>query len=138
MNVKWKSLDAWSDAGLLIIRGGVGALFMCVHGFPRLMGGPDKWNSIGRAVSYLGIDFGYTIWGLAASLVMTLGGALMILGLAHRPSALALFITMVVASIWKYYPFFGWDAADHPAAMAVVCLGLLFTGPGKYSIDAKG
>jgi putative oxidoreductase len=138
MNVKWKSLDAWSDAGLFIIRGGVGALFMCVHGFPRLMGGPDKWNSIGRAVSYLGIDFGYTIWGLAASLVMTLGGALMILGLAHRPAALALFITMVVASIWKYYPFFGWSAADHPAAMAIVCLGLLFTGPGKYSIDAKG
>ncbi|HSI09561.1 MAG: DoxX family protein [Rariglobus sp.] len=138
MNVKWKSLDAWADAGLLIIRGGVGALFMCVHGFPRLMGGPDKWNSIGRAVSYLGVDFGYTIWGLAASLVMTLGGAFMILGLAHRPCALALFITMTVASIWKYYPFFGWDAADHPAAMAVVCLGLLFTGPGKYSIDAKG
>lgn len=137
MNVKWKALDAWSDAGLLIIRAGVGALFMCVHGFPRLMGGPDKWTAIGRSVSYLGIDFGYAVWGLAACLSMTLGGALLILGLAHRPAALALFITMAVASIWKYYPFAGWGAADHPAAMAVVCLGLLFTGPGKYSLDAK-
>jgi len=137
MNLKWKSLDAWSDTGLLIIRAGVGALFMCVHGFPRLMGGPEKWNSVGRALSYLGVDFGYTIWGLAASLVMTFGGALMIIGLAHRPASLALFVTMAVASIWKYYPFAGWSAADHPAAMAAVCLGLLFTGPGKYSLDAK-
>lgn len=137
MNVKWKSLDVWSDAGLLIIRGGIGALFMCVHGFPRLMGGPDKWNATGRALSYLEIDFGHTAFGLAAALVMTLGGGFLIIGFAHRPSALALFVTMVVATIWKYYPFAGWDGAGHPAAMAVVCLGLLFTGPGKYSLDAK-
>ena len=44
---------------------------------------------------------------------------------------------MAVASIWKYYPFCGWESAAHPVAMAVVSLGLLFTGPGKYSIDAK-
>jgi putative oxidoreductase len=137
MNLQWKSLDAWSDTGLLIIRAGVGALFMCVHGFPRLMDGPDKWNSTGRALSYLDIDFGHTAFGLAATLTMTFGGALMIIGFAHRPVALALFVTMVVATIWKYYPFAGWSAADHPAAMAVVCLGLLFTGPGKYSLDAK-
>jgi putative oxidoreductase len=137
MNLKWKSLDAWSDVGLLIIRAGIGALFMCVHGFPRLMGGPEKWTATGRALSYLEIDFGHTAWGLAAALIMTFGGALMILGLALRPVALALFFIMAVASIWKYYPFAGWSAADHPAAMAVVCLGLLFTGAGKFSIDAK-
>lgn len=137
MNVKWKSFDAWSDTGLLIIRCGVGALFMCIHGFPRLMGGPDKWNSTGRALSYLEIDFGHTAFGLAAALIMTFGGGLMIIGFAHRPVSLALFVTMTVATIWKYYPFAGWSAADHPAAMAIVCLGLLFTGPGKYSLDAK-
>ena len=141
MNLKWSSLDRWSDLGLLIIRVGVGALFMCVHGYPRLMGGPDKWNSVGRAVSYLDIKFGYTTWGLAASLIMTFGGALLIVGLAHRPASLGLFVTMAVASIWKYFPNLGvtggWGAADHPVAMAVVCLGLLFTGPGKYSLDAR-
>jgi putative oxidoreductase len=137
VNFKWKSLDGWSDAGLLIIRGGIGGLFMCVHGFPRLMGGPDKWKSTGRALSYLEIDFGHTAWGFAAALAMAAGVALMILGLGHRPVALTLFVTMAVASIWKYYPFVGWDAAAHPAALGIVCLGLLFTGPGKYSIDAK-
>ena len=138
MNVKWKSLDQFSDFGLLTIRAGIGALFMIVHGFPKLAGGPDTWASVGRAVSYLGIKFGYTGWGFAASVAETLGGLLLIIGFAHRPAALALFVTMTVAAIWKYYPFGGWDAAAHPAALAVVCLGLLFTGPGKYSLDNGG
>jgi putative oxidoreductase len=137
MNLKWKSLDRWSDAGLLIMRLGVGALFTCVHGYPRLMGGPDKWTSTGRAVSYLGIDFGYTLWGFLAAMAMTLGGVLLIIGYAHRPASLGLFVTMAVAAIWKFYPFGGWDSAAHPAAMAAVALGLLFTGPGKHSLDAN-
>ncbi|MFA6290026.1 MAG: DoxX family protein [Opitutaceae bacterium] len=137
MNLQWKKLDAFSDFGLLVMRVGVGALFMIVHGFPKLAGGPDKWAAVGRAVSYLGINFGYTGWGLAAAVAETLGGLLLIVGCAHRPAALSLFVTMAVASIWKYYPFGGWEAAAHPVAMAVVCLGLLITGPGKYSIDAK-
>ncbi len=138
MNVKWKSLDGWSDVGLLIMRAGIGALFMIVHGFPLLAGGPSKWESTGRAVSYLGLDFGYTAWGFAAAVAETLGGLLLILGYAHRPAALALFVTMVVAAIWKFYPFGGWEAAGYPAALAVVCLGLLLTGPGKHSLDATG
>lgn len=137
MNLKWNALDRWSDAGLLILRVGIGTLFMVVHGFPKLAGGPAKWESVGRAVSYLGVKFGHTGWGFAASVAETLGGLLLILGWGHRPAALVLFATMTVASIWKYYPFGGWNAAAHPAAMAVVCLGLLFTGPGKYSLDAR-
>lgn len=137
MNLKWKSLDGCADFGLLVIRAGIGGLFMIVHGYPRLAGGPDAWRAVGRAVSYLGIHFGYTAWGFAAATAETLGGLLLILGCAHRPAALGLFVTMAVATVWKYYPFGGWDAAAHPAALGAVALGLLFTGPGKYSLDAK-
>jgi putative oxidoreductase len=137
MNLKWSFFDKWSDFGLLTLRAGIGALFMIVHGFPKLAGGPAKWESVGKAVGYLNIDFGHTAWGFAAAVAETLGGLLLILGWGHRPASLALFITMAVASIWKFYPFGGWDAAAHPLALAVVCLGLLFTGPGKYSLDAK-
>ncbi len=137
MNLKWKFLDGWSDVGLLVFRLGIGALFMIVHGFPKLADGPGKWESVGGAVGYLGIDFGHTAWGLAAAVAETFGGLLFMIGWFLRPAALALFVTMAVASIWKFYPFGGWDSAAHPVAMAVVCLGLLLTGAGKYSLDAK-
>lgn len=139
MNLKWQSLDRWSDFGLLIMRVGIGALFTFVHGYPKLAGGPDKWESVGKAMGYLNIDFGHTAWGFAAALAETFGGLLLILGWAHRPAALALFTTMAVASIWKFFPEIlgGWNAAAYPVTMAVVCLGLLFTGPGKYSLDAR-
>lgn len=138
MNLRWKSLDRWSDFGLLVMRVGVGTLFVCVHGWPRLAGGPRKWHAVGGAMSYLGIDFAPALWGFLASLAMTLGGALLVVGYAHRPAALGLFLTMTVAAVWKYYPFGGWDAAAHAAAMAAVALGLVFTGPGKHSLDAGG
>ncbi len=141
MNLKWPWFDRWTDVGLLIMRVGIGALFMIVHGFPKIAGGPSKWESVGKAMGYLNIDFGHTAWGFAAAVAETLGGLLLILGWGHRPAALALFVTMSVASIWKFYPsvypFGGWDAAAHPVALAAVCLGLLFTGPGKHSLDAK-
>jgi putative oxidoreductase len=133
---RWAFLDRFQDFGLLVLRVGVGLSFLLLHGFHRLAD-PDSWARIGRAVSYLGIDYGYTWWGLAAILAMTLGAICLILGFAHRPAALALTLTMGVATIWKYYPFGGWDAADYPATMMVVCLGLLFTGPGKFSVQGK-
>lgn len=133
---RWAFLDRFQDFGLLVLRLGVGLSFLLLHGVHRLTD-PDSWSSVGRAVSYLGIGFGYQVWGFAAILAMTLGAACLILGFAHRPAALALAVTMAVASIWKYYPFGGWGAAGYPATMMVVCLGLLFTGPGKFSLQGK-
>lgn len=128
-------LDRFQDLGLLILRVGIGVIFLCIHGFSRLADGMAGWRRVGRAVSYLGIDFGHVWWGLAAVLAMTAGALCLILGWLHRPAALLLTITMGVASIWKFFPFGGWNAAAYPVTMAVVCLGLLITGPGKLSLD---
>lgn len=140
MDLRWNQLDRFHDFGLLVLRVGVGLLFTCVHGWDKLAGGTDTWRSVGRAVSYLGIDFGYVAWGFLASMSEVVGGACLILGFMHRPAALALSITMGVATIWKFFPEMlgGWDAAAHPAAMLAASLALLFTGPGKISLDARG
>lgn len=139
MNFRWPQLDRLHDFGLLVLRVGIGLMFFCLHGWEKLAGGSSAWTATGRAVSYLGIKFGYTVWGFLAAMSEVVGGACLILGFLHRPAALALSVTMFVASIWKFYPKFlgGWDAAAHPVAMLVVCLALLFTGPGKYSLDAR-
>ena len=133
---RWAFLDRFQDFGLLVLRAGVGLSFLLLHGLQRLAD-PDSWSGVGRSVSYLGIGFGYPVWGFLAILAMTLGAVCLILGFAHRPAALALTITMGVASIWKYYPVGGWGAAGYPATMMVVCLSLLFTGPGKFSLQGK-
>jgi putative oxidoreductase len=136
MNLRWSFLDRYQDFGLLLLRAGVGALFLFIHGLPKLAD-PGSWAATGRAVGYLGIQFGHQVWGFAAVIAMTLGAACLILGFLHRPAALALTITMGVASIWKFYPFGGWDAAAYPVAMAGVCLSLLILGPGKFSLDNR-
>jgi putative oxidoreductase len=133
---RWAFFDRFQDLGLLVLRAGVGTAFLLLHGLPRLSE-PESWSRIGRAMTYLGIDFGHQVWGFAAVLSLTLGAVCMILGFAHRPAALALAITMAVASIWKHYPFAGWSASAYPATLMVVCLGLLLTGPGKFSLQGK-
>ncbi len=133
---RWSFLDRFHDFGLLVMRVGIGLVFLLLYGFPKLIN-PGSWAGIGRAVSYLGIKSGHQVWGFGAVLSMSLGAVCLILGFAHRPAALALTITMGVAAIWKHYPFAGWSASSYPLAMGVVCLGLLFTGPGKYSLQGR-
>lgn len=127
-------LDRFSDFGLLVLRVGIGTIFLFVHGFPHFAGGAKDWARIGRAMSYLGVGSGHTWWGLAALLSMTLGAICLIVGFCHRPAALALTGTMLVASIWRFYPFGGWDAAAYPVTMSVVCFSMVILGPGKYVI----
>lgn len=133
---RWAFLDRFQDLGLLVLRVGVGLMFLLLHGLPRLVE-PESWARIGRAVSYLGIDFGHQLWGFAAVLSLTLGALCLILGFAHRPAALALTVTMAVAAIWRHYPFAGWSASSYAVSMMIVYLGLVFTGPGRLSFQGK-
>ncbi|HSY54786.1 MAG TPA: DoxX family protein [Opitutaceae bacterium] len=136
MNLRWAFLDRYADCGLLIIRLGLGAMFLIYHGWPKLIGGPDEWRNVGRAVGYLGLRNGYTAWGFVAALAECGGGLCLMLGFAARPVALALAIEMGVATIWRYYPFHTTGIAAHPFELAIVFLGLCITGPGKLSLDS--
>ena len=44
------------DLGLLVLRAGIGAMFVG-HGLPKLLGGPQRWTTVGEAMAYLGLDF---------------------------------------------------------------------------------
>ena len=65
------------------------------------------------------------------------GGILFILGFMFRPAAILLTITMAVATtmhITKGDPF---AVYSHAAELGFVFLGLVFVGPGKFSIDRE-
>ena len=54
-------LNKYRDAGLLILRIGIGILFIR-HGYVKLSGGPETWTGLGHALSALGIGFAPNLW----------------------------------------------------------------------------
>ena len=130
-------LGKFKDFGLLVIRVGLGLCFSLVHGIPKIMGGVTMWTKIGGAMGSVGIHFLPVFWGFMASGSEALGGILVMLGLFFRPACLFLVITMLIASLVSYAHGDGFGDASHAIEMGVVFLGLLFIGPGRYSVDRK-
>ena len=132
----FSNLGKYRNTGLLFMRIGLGIMFM-YHGYPKLLGGPDMWTSVGGAMKHVGIDFYPIGWGLLAAVTETFGGFLILLGLAFRPAALLLSIAMVVAANMHLKTGDGLGVASHAIEAAAVFIGLTFIGPGKYSVDKK-
>ncbi len=133
----FESLGKYRNTGLLIIRVGLGIMMM-VHGFPKLSGGVEAWTKIGGTMQIIGIDFFPVGWGFMAAATEAIGGLFLILGLFFRPVNILLLFTMIMASLVHLMdPKQGIMEASHAIELGVVFLGLIFLGPGKYSIDKK-
>ena len=122
--------------GLLFIRVGLGAMFI-YHGYPKLLGGPDSWAGLGASTKYIGITFLPVVWGLLSALTETVGGLLIILGLAFRPACVFMVINLIVAAATHFGKGDGLSGASHAIEVAIIFAGLFFVGPGSYSIDKK-
>jgi putative oxidoreductase len=131
----FSKLGNYRNFGLLIIRIGLGIMFI-YHGFPKLTGGPHKWEEIGKATNYVGIHFWPMFWGFMAAVVEAIGGVLLIIGWQFRLVCLLLVINLIVAALVTYSGG-GISDASHAIEDAVVFAGLVFLGPGKYSADKK-
>jgi putative oxidoreductase len=130
-----KNLGNYRNFGLLIIRVGLGVLFI-YHGLPKLIGGPSRWEHLGNAAGSVGIHFLPTFWGLVCALTETIGGVLVIVGLAFRPVCILLVLNLIVAAVFTYHVSGGsFLDTTHAIEDAVVFAGLVFVGPGKYSVD---
>ncbi len=130
------SLGKYRNTGLLIIRLGLGVMMM-LHGFPKLLGGPEKWEAVGSSMKYLGITFAPAVWGLLAGATETFGGFLILIGLAFRPVCLLLTFVMIVASLTHLKTSGSYMDASQAIEVGFVFFGLAFIGAGKYSIDKK-
>lgn len=130
------NLGKYRNTGLLILRIGVGGMFI-LHGYPKLVGGPESWEAVGKSMQHLGIDFFPKGWGVLAGVTETFGGFLLMLGLAFRPVCLALTVTMIVAATHHLASGEGISGASHAIEAGFLFFSLLFIGPGKYSVDKK-
>lgn len=129
-------LNKYSDAGILFLRIGIGFAFIFVHGWGKIMGGPELWGKLGGSMANLGITFAPVFWGFMAALAEFGGGILILLGLFTRPASAFMAFTMLVAFIQHSSKLDPWNRTIYPMEMFAVFMALLFIGAGKYSIDA--
>ncbi len=124
------------DLGLLLLRVGLGVMFM-VHGFPKLAGGPAAWAGLGGVMSSVGLGFAPTFWGFLAAMAEFGGGLLLAVGLWFRLACFGLLVTMIMATVMHLSKGDGFGGYAHALESAFVFLGLLLAGPGRYSLDER-
>ncbi len=129
------SFSKYADLGVLFIRLVIGGMFI-FYGGPKLAAGPAQWQQLGQAMGNFHIQFWPVFWGFMASFSMAVGGLCIVLGLFTRAFSFLLLITMVVASSVHFSKGEGLAGAGHAIENGAVFLGLLFIGPGSYSLDA--
>jgi putative oxidoreductase len=125
------------DLGLLFIRIALGGSMMA-YGIPKFMGGMDALAQVGQAMQYVGIHGAFHVWGLLAALIEVVGGLMILLGFLFRPAAFALILVMLIATLFQGHTHQAKDFvanALHPLSYMGVFMGLLFSGPGKWSLQ---
>jgi len=122
------------DFALLVGRVGIGIMFM-LHGWPKLAGGAERWESLGRSMATLGIDFWAPFWGFMAAFAEFFGGLFLALGAATPLFSFLLLFTMFVASTKQLFGGSGIMGASHAIEAGVIFLFFLLHGPGKLSVD---
>jgi putative oxidoreductase len=131
------------DFGLLLIRLGVGLSLVIFHGYSKLMGGPELWTKLGASMSNLHITQYPVVWGFLSAFAESICACLLVVGVLFRPAAFFVAFNMFVAVMAHLHmpadaPNHGWMGASHALELMSVCLGFLFTGPGKFSLTMRG
>jgi putative oxidoreductase len=126
-------LAKYSDFGLLLLRVSIGILFI-LYTAPALMGGPSGWAHFGAGARNWGIHSHFQLWGLLGALLGCIGGVLVIFGLFFRLAVLVLLVLAIGHAIGVKHGS-GFRIALPSIEMCFVLAGVLFVGPGKYSVD---
>jgi putative oxidoreductase len=122
--------DAATSIGLLILRVGIGGLMAFAHGWGKLMSFgalrttfPDPLG-IGSQASVLLVVFAEFFCALA-----------LVFGAATRLASIPLIINMAVI-VFIVHAADPWARQEFGLLFLIPFLALLFTGAGRYSIDA--
>ena len=123
------------SVGLLTMRVGI-ALSQFVYALPRIIDGKGTWTLVGREMRFLHADFSAQVVGLILLAVEILAAVGLLTGYLFRVSALLL------AAVYGLYFFnfihVGYKTLPlYAGALACICIGLLFSGPGRFAVAVK-
>lgn len=124
-------LDRYREAGLAVLRIGVGLCFAFLHGFSKMFSGPEGWEQLAEAG---GIPFAQVFFGFMGAFSEFFGGLLIAAGFLFR---LALFLAICTMLVAIYSNVMKGNNFAHALELAFVFAGLFLTGPGRYSVDAR-
>jgi putative oxidoreductase len=122
-------MSAWTPSLLSVLRVVAGFLFM-MHGTQKLFGFPAPMPGNPAELPPL---------MLAAGVIESLGGALLLVGLLTRPVAFILSGEMAVAYFQAHVPQGFWPSINGGELAALYSFVFLFiaaAGPGPWSVDA--
>ena len=130
-----KTSERQLNTGLLVMRLGLAATLM-FYAVPRLMDGARAWTAVGKDMRFLHADFSAQVVGLILLLVEILAGLGMVTGYLFRLSS------VLLAAVYSLY-FFNYINVGYKTlplyagALACICLGLFFTGAGRFAVSVK-
>jgi putative oxidoreductase len=122
--------DAKTSIGLLILRVGIGALMVYGHGWGKLAHYTERSATFGDPIG-LGSATSLTL-AVFAEFFCSIG---LVLGLATRLAVIPLITTMSVAA-FVVHGGGPWNKVELPLLFLLPYLALLFSGAGRFSLDA--
>ncbi|OZD66445.1 DoxX family protein [Rhodococcus sp. 05-340-1] len=131
-----------TDLGLVVLRVTIGAVFLG-HGLQKLVGLWDGPGLDGFQNLLETSGFRYSeILAIAAAAGETLGGALLILGLATPLAGAAVLATIINAWCFKQavepgLQFSGTGGVEYETVLGFAAAAIILTGPGKIAFDGR-
>lgn len=113
-------------AGLIIFVGGAGKVIGWFGGF-----GMTATLQMFKSGMHLS-----AFWIYTSCYTELIGGFLVIIGLVTRFAAAALFVNMLVATLFVGFKNFFLGGAAYPCLLMVIFLAIILSGPMEFSIDA--
>jgi putative oxidoreductase len=129
------SQERQSNFGLLFMRLGLAAVLL-IHSLPRLFAGSPSWQSVGITLGFINIGVPQTILGFVMLLLEALGAVSLMFGYFFRIACIILFILFALYS-FNYFRIGYQTLMLCTAGLASVFFGLIYVGPGQYSIAVK-
>ncbi len=129
------SEDRKINFGLLMMRAGLAAVLL-IHCLPPLFAGAAAWQRIGTPLGFINIGLPPAFLGLVVLLMEALGAVSLLFGYFFR-------IACILLTVLFGLYFFNYFRVGYHTLMlwsiglATVFLGMLYTGPGRYSIAVK-
>ena len=107
-----------------------------LHALPKLFAGAHAWKSVGTSLSFINIGLPPMVFGFAILFLEALGAVSFVFGYFFRAACTILFILFGLY-FFNYFKIGYNTLMLWSLGLAAVFFGLIYVGPGRYSIAVK-